>query len=470
MIRSCLRLCAAISLVASAQPIASQVRPDRQAFVRMADSLAASVVQGGVAGLWVAVVKGSDTLLYTGYGKADVENDVAVTPKTVFRIGSVTKQFTAAAVMKLVEEGKVSLDADIRDYLPSLQTHGRKVLIRHLLNHTSGIPSYTDVGPAFGRKITLDLPHDSLLAIVKDMNLMFAPGSGFYYNNTGYYVLGMLIEKVSGMSYRDYVESRLAKPLGMDGTLYCDTRRIIPHRSEGYERQAELVNAAYMSMNLPGAAGALCSTIGDLVAWNRELFSGRIVSRGSLELMTTPVKLASGRPMNYGFGLGRDTLPNGVVRISHGGGINGFISQLDYYPADSLTVVVLANTAPAPATQVAAEIGRMWYGLPRRDAPAPIKDVALGAAERSRFTGVYQVVWPDGVSRRAEVKAAGDSLMFTAESPDSRIGPVRMRSQGGDTFMIPGVPGRVEFDVVRGRATGFFVSRGARSLEATRAP
>src|SRR5439155_16678032 len=133
-----------------------------------------------------------------GYGLADLENQLPVTPQTVFRIGSITKQFTSAAVMQLVEQGKINLDDDITKYLPTIPTHGRHVLVRHLLNHTSGIPSYTDIGPRFGEVMRLDLSHDSLIAIVAHDSLMFEPGTHFYYNNTGYFTLGMLLERVTG--------------------------------------------------------------------------------------------------------------------------------------------------------------------------------------------------------------------------------------------------------------------------------
>src|SRR5438094_2331680 len=173
--------------------------PSRAVAVRQIDSLATAALRNGpVAALSVAVVKGRDTLVMKGYGFADVENEVPATAETVYRIGSITKQFTSAAVMQLVEQGKVGLDDEITKYFPGFPTHGQRILVRHLLNHTSGIPSYTDIPKRWGRVAMVDLPHDSLLALVSGDSLMFAPGSAFYYNNTGYYMLGMLLEKVTG--------------------------------------------------------------------------------------------------------------------------------------------------------------------------------------------------------------------------------------------------------------------------------
>jgi D-alanyl-D-alanine carboxypeptidase len=223
-----LRLTATVASLLVASGALAQT-PSRAALVQRIDSIASRPTStGNVAGMAVAVIKGRDTLLMKAYGMADLENQIAVTPQTVFRIGSVTKQFTSAAVMQLVEQGKVSLDDDMTKYIPSYPTRGRKILVRHLLNHTSGIPSYTDIGPRFGRVSRMDLARDSMVALIANDSLMFEPGSHVYYNNTGYYMLGMLIEKVTGKPYGDHLAERLFAPNGLNATYYCDTRRIIP--------------------------------------------------------------------------------------------------------------------------------------------------------------------------------------------------------------------------------------------------
>src|SRR5215208_1541711 len=209
-------------------------RVARDVIARAADSLAdAAIRTGNVAALSVAVVRGGDTIVMKGYGSADLENDIPATAQTVYRIGSVTKQFTSVAIMQLVQQGKLSLDDEITKFVPNAPTHGRRILIRHLLNHTSGIPSYTDVGPEFGRVARLDLSHDSLLAVVRDDSLQFEPGSHFYYNNTGYYLLGMIVERVTGKKYGDYVRDALFVPNGLTSTVYCSTGPIIKRRSNG---------------------------------------------------------------------------------------------------------------------------------------------------------------------------------------------------------------------------------------------
>jgi CubicO group peptidase (beta-lactamase class C family) len=454
---------------AAAAQSARNSRASREVVAHAADSIADAIIKRGrVAAMSIAVTRGRDTLVMKGYGLADVENEVPATAQTVYRIGSVTKQFTSTAVMQLVEQGKLSLDDDVTKYVPNAPTHGRRVLVRHLLNHTSGIPSYTDVGPIFGRVMRLDLSKDSLIATVKDDSLQFEPGSHFYYNNTGYFLLGMMIERVTGKPYGDYLRDALFAPNGLTSTVYCGTMPLIKHRARGYEgRQSGLVNADYISMDLPYAAGSLCSTVGDLVAWTRLLHAGKLVNASSFTTMTTPAKLTSGRPMQYGFGLFMDTVGT-HRRIHHGGGINGFISELAYYPDDSLTIVVLSNTAPAPSDQVAENLARVSFGMsyvPER--PTPPADLPIPADEIARLSGDYKVTWPDGSKRNARISANGEQLMLQLENQPA----VRMMKQAApNTYATMGQPGRIIVDVVSGKVVGFVIDRGARPLEAIRAP
>ena len=460
-------LTASATSLAHAQPARGAQVP-RDVIARATDSLAnAALKSGPVAALSIAVVRGRDTVVMKGYGYADIENDIPATAQTVFRIGSVTKQFTSAAIMRLVEQGKVSLDDDVTKYVPNAPVQGQKVLVRHLLNHTSGIPSYTDVGPAFGRRMRLDLSPDSLLAIVRTDSLQFEPGSHFYYNNTGYYLLGMIIEKVTGRKYGEYLNETFFTPHGLSSTMYCSVSPIIKRRAQGYERGPNgLVNASYISMELPYAAGSLCSTVGDLVAWTRLLHSGKIVSAPSFQAMTTPVKLPVPRPMSYGFGLVSDTLGS-HRRIQHGGGINGFISSLAHYPNDSLTIVVLANTAPAPSDQLADDIARIVFGMPARTAPARPVDLPIAADESARLAGNYRLYWPDGGRRTTRIYVENNQLMIQIEGQPA----LKMLKQAEpNTFALSNQPGRVRFDIVNGKVVGFVVDRGARSVEAIRVP
>jgi D-alanyl-D-alanine carboxypeptidase len=384
-----------LSLSIPAATTAAQ-RPTRAALQRTVDSLVTSALKDGpVAAMSVAVVRGKDTVVMKGYGLADVENDVAATPQTVYRIGSITKQFTAAAVLELVEQGKVSLDDSIGKHLPSIPAGWRAVPVRQLLNHTSGIPSYTSAGPRWASRMRLDLPHDSLLGIIATDSMDFASGSQWRYNNTGYYLLGMLIERVAGRSYAEVVRDQLATPLGLRATMYCDTKPIIKRRAQGYQvgPDDKLINADPISMMQPFSAGALCSTVGDLVAWQRALAAGRVAKPASYTSMISPE--GSAAASRYGYGLFVDTL-GGRSRVQHGGGINGFNAMLAYYPADTLSIAVLGNTNGAWVDRVAANIARAAFGVPLVAPPPKLLDLATTGADRARIAGTYRLTLPNG--------------------------------------------------------------------------
>src|SRR5262245_46717625 len=211
------------------------------------DSMVGAEVSGTpIAGVAIAVVKGRDTIAMKGWGLADVENDVPVTPASVFRIGSVTKQFTSAAIMQLVDKGRLSLDDTLGAMLPNMPAAWRPVTLRQLLNHTSGIPSYTHIGAAWQRRWREDMTPDSLLAFTAKDTMDFAPGSKWRYDNTGYVLLGMILDKTTGTPYPKYLQEQIFKPLGLASTMYCYVQPIIKHRALGYQRMGKaLVNAEY---------------------------------------------------------------------------------------------------------------------------------------------------------------------------------------------------------------------------------
>ena len=230
---------------------------------------------------------------------ANVELDVKASPSTVYRIGSLTKQFTAAAIMRLVETGKISLDDPIEKHLPDYPVGGRRITIRHLLTHTSGIKSYTGLGPKFWDDRRLDYSHEKLIALFKDEPRTFSRKK-YLYNNSGYYLLGVIIEKVTGESYGSHMKKTLFDPLGLSSTMYCDNEPLVKQRAAGYQVVLGVVqNAAPLSMKAPFSAGALCSSVTDLVAWTSALMNGKVVSRASLDQMITPATLNDGKPTTY---------------------------------------------------------------------------------------------------------------------------------------------------------------------------
>ena len=303
-------------------------------------------------GLSVAVALDDELLFAKGYGLAEAEHDVPVNTETIFRIGSITKQFTAAAVCQLVETFDVDLDEDMNVYVPDFPTLGHTVTVRHLLTHTSGIPSYTSLGEEWSRTVPLELSHDELLGFVKDRPFDFAPGSAFLYNNTGYYLLGVLLENVTETEYGALMQERFFGPLGMDRPLYASNARLIRNRAQGYRfLDGELSNDRPIGLSQPGAAGALASTASDLVRWEIALRTGKVVEPATFEEMTLPFLLESAEEAPYGFGLFLGER-GGVPSVYHGGGINGFNTMLAHYPEQGLTIATLSNSESFDASQV----------------------------------------------------------------------------------------------------------------------
>lgn len=420
----------------------------------VADSLArARSADQTSPGFSVAVARDGEVILARGYGLADVELDVAASPATVYRIGSLTKQFTAAAIMRLVEAGELALDDPITDFLPDYPTQGHTVTVRHLLNHTSGIVSYTGLHESrWERDYRMDLSHDELIEIFAGLPYDFEPGAEYRYNNSAYYLLGVIIEAVTGAPFPEYVERELFRPLGLDDTYYCDVRRIIPDRAEGYEYDDDtLVNAPFLSMNVPGAAGALCSTVGDLIDWTRLLHTGGVVSAGSLRQMTTPTPLASGDTAPYGFGLALDEL-EGHRKIAHGGGIQGFTSYLSHYPDDALTVAVLTNAGSGGPGQVEEILARTALGL---ELPSVV-DLPLDADDSARYEGTYLLSLGE---QTLELRVFVDDGRLMAQAEGQ--GANRLRYQGDHEF-VPTFDDNVRlvFTVENGRAASVTLHQG----------
>ena len=367
-LRASLRLA---PLALAAAPLGAQ-RPSRAAVRARVDSLAAAFLASGQApGVAIAVVRGRDTLVLAGYGTADVERRVPVRPNTVFRVGSVAKQFTASLVLRLVERGVVTLDDPIGRHLAALPAAWRGVTIHQLLNHTSGIPSYTNA-PSWQGQFAERLTPAQMVAITAGDTMEFAPGTRWSYNNTGYVLLGVLLERKLGRPYAELLQSELARPLALRATRYCadadTTAAIVAH---GYFRDSAGVRRApYLHMSQPFSAGALCSTAGDLARWNAALAGGRVVRPASYAAMTGPGAVGAGAPVRYGYGLIADTLAGRRV-VTHGGTIFGFLSANAYLPDDSLSVTVLANASPSDPGTLLRDIARVALGVPL-SAPARV--------------------------------------------------------------------------------------------------
>jgi CubicO group peptidase (beta-lactamase class C family) len=332
------------------------------------------------------VARNGEPVVSKGYGMANIELAVPNTPQTVFRLGSVTKQFTSMAIMILQESGKLRVSEPVCQYLTDCPAAWQPLTIRHLLTHTSGIPNYTNF-PDFARAAVLPTSAADMIGMLRDKPLEFAPGEKFAYSNSGYYLLGMIIERASGKTYADFLQASIFTPLGMNRTGYDNTSSIIRNRAAGYARQAgETVNAAYMDMTIPFAAGALYSTSEDLLRWDQALYKDTLVSQKSLDEIFTPDK--SGYA--YGWSIGK-RFERQV--IAHGGGIYGFATEIARFPADRVTVIVLSNVEGAAAGKIANDLAAVVFGAPY-EIPKERKSITVDAKVLDQYVGQYRIASP----------------------------------------------------------------------------
>jgi CubicO group peptidase (beta-lactamase class C family) len=338
---------------------------------RVDEVVRAEMSRQKIPGVAVAIVKQGTVVKAQGYGLANVEHQVPVRPETIFQSGSLGKQFTAAAVLSLVEEGKIALDDPIAKYLPDAPAAFGPITVRHLLTHTSGIPDYTD-GTFDLRR---DLTEDDLARMAFGLTLEFAPGARWNYSNTGYVLLGIIVRKASGRFYGDVLRERVFVPLGMKTTRVISEEDIVPHRAAGYRLvKGELKNQEWVAPSLNTTAdGALYFSILDLVAWDRGLRTGAVLKPASWTAAFTPVRLASGKTYPYAFGWGVDEVAGQTV-LGHGGSWQGFKTHLARYLGDDMTIIVMANLAQAVPERIVEGIAAVLNSKLAPPELAPIAD------------------------------------------------------------------------------------------------
>jgi CubicO group peptidase (beta-lactamase class C family) len=300
----------------------------------------------------ILIARDGRVLLSKGYGMANYELDIPNTPQTKFRLGSITKQFTALAVMMLQERGKLNVQDSICKYVAECPAAWQPVTIHHLLTHTSGIWNFTS-SPEYQKTWALPSPVADTLARFRDKPLEFTPGERFNYSNSGYVLLGHLIEKVSGQTYEAFLRENIFEPLRMTNTGYDNAATLLKHRASGYTmRTGTITNAPYLNMTIPHAAGALYSTVEDLYLWDQALYTEKLVKRTTLDAMFKPFK------NNYGYGFSIEKR-FGLNTISHGGAINGFTTFISRYPDEKTTIIVLGNLDGISTGQVASDLARI---------------------------------------------------------------------------------------------------------------
>lgn len=400
----------------------------------------------------VLVARGDTVLLEKSYGAANREWDIPNTPATRYRLGSLTKQFTAAAVLILVERGKLKIDDPVRKYFPEAPAGWDGVTIFNLLTHTSGVPDFV-TGPGYAEfKLQPTSPAKRLPALL-DKEFEFRPGERMSYSNSGYVLLGVLIERVSGRRYAEFLQEAIFDPLGMRDSGYDRGVTVIPRRAAGYvPTPAGPVNAPYIDMSVPYASGALYSTTGDLLKWERGLFGGKVMSAASLQKMTTPFK------DDYAFGLIESRAGNRRV-LMHTGSIEGFNTYLAYYPDRQITVAVLSNLNGTVPDELGPKLGALANG---EKVILPTERKAIGLPEEllQRYVGTYALTPSvDMIITREQAQLA------------SRIGPqppVPIFPESRNTFFGREVDAQIEFIEEGGKVTHLVLHQDGREIRAAR--
>ncbi|MFT0716585.1 serine hydrolase domain-containing protein [Flagellimonas lutimaris] len=323
--------------------------------VQSIDNIVAPYINSNGPGLSLLVMEKGEELISKGYGLASLELNVENDPEMIYKIGSLTKQFTATAILKLEEDGKLSIKDDIRKYLPDYPDHGYKITIENLLNHTSGIPSFTDRSDISDIEKT-ELTPNQLIALFKEEPLEFPSGEKYSYSDSGYVLLGLLIERLSGVTYEKYITQNLFSKAELNNTFCDNPEKLIMNRVPGYTLDSlGFKPAQYMTMKVPFAAGNLISNVNDLYTWTKTLHKGEIISKEQLSKMFTSAQVTSGEYTGYGFGTFVKTFADQRVYF-HDGWIYGFISSQFYFPESDIFIAVMSNSTSIDSHEIASKI------------------------------------------------------------------------------------------------------------------
>ena len=404
------------------------------------------------------VAIGDEVLLDKGYGAANLEWDIANTTATKFRIGSVTKQFTAAAILLLQERGELDIDMPVKTYLENMPEAYNAVTVRHLLHHTAGIPNVTSF-EEFARWKFLPTERDAMIANFTDKPLEFTPGEKWNYSNSGYLLLSAIVEDVSGKSFQEFCDEAFFTPLGMDDTAMDVTSEIVRFRASGYSPSGDgAVNADYVDMGIPRGAGALYSTTHDLHKWNRGLHGGKVLKPETVAMMINPaVEAMSGS--SYAMGLLDTQNENGRL-VWHGGGIEGFNAFLGYDPDREISVVVLANLNGGAANQLGQSLVKLARGG-EVELASEREEIDTSGVDLSQYEGKYVVTPQFALNFFME----GEQLMTQATNQSA----FPVFAKGPDEFFLKVVDASLKFNRDdAGEVTSVTLFQGGQEILATK--
>ena len=399
-------------------------------------------------GLSLLIAKDGQTIYKVGLGMADLENNVKVTPNHVFEIGSITKQFTAVSILMLEEQGKLSINDDITKYIKDYPTQGKTITIHHLLNHTSGIKSYTNM-PSFREHARTDMTPTELIDVFKNEPMEFDPGTQYNYNNSGYILLGHIIELVSGQSYADFISTNIFEKLGMTNSYYGSMTQLIPNRARGYSQtDSGYRNANYLSLTLPYAAGSIMSTTEDLLKWQNALSANSFISQNTLNKAINGSQLNTGETIPYGYGWIKGNI-RGSKTYEHSGGIFGYSSNGIFLPEENMYVIGLTNCDCGNVGAITTNVAAIALGKPF---PKKEDAIALNKEQLAKWVGAYE--FDGGVIRHITIK---DHQLFSQREGSTNLEIYPMTETN---FIFDGGDVSYDFYIENGKRMAKFTSNG----------
>lgn len=403
-------------------------------------------------GCAVLVAKNGNIVYQKGFGKANLELDVPIIPESVFRIGSITKQFTAVAILQLVEQQKIALNDSIQKFIKNYHSKGKTITIENLLTHTSGIKPYEGIDAKVPNAIRVDFSPEILIDSLDKLPLDFVPGSKYQYCNSNYFLLGKIIEEVSGQKYQTYLQEQIISRIGLISTSYDNPEYVIKNRVSGYASvSGEYKNAGFISMSTVYSAGALLSNVKDLYRWHQALKNGELLKNETWQKASSPFTLADGNKSEYGYGFFIKN-ENNVKSIGHGGAIDGFRAVEIYYPEKDLYIVLLCNSEQDNFMELFSGISQIASG---NGVPHAYKDIKIPEQHLNSYIGEYTFL----ENPKQSISIYKKEERLYADLSNKTGLNMALLGQSETMFYLPDViriPTTIEFIVVNGKVTGLF--------------
>lgn len=414
------------------------------------DAIFRKAYPANAPGATVLIARGDAVLYRKAFGMADIELRVPMRPENVLQLASITKQFTSVAILMLMEQGKLSLQDPLSKFVTGF-ARGDEITVHHLLNHSSGLTSYTNL-PAFREKTREDLTPTQIADYVKPLPLEFAPGEQYAYTNTGYLLLGMIIEQLSGMPYGDFIQKHIFERVGMKHSSYASNYAIVPNRASGYQLyEGAFEKPDYLSPSIAYAAGSLLSTVDDMQRWNRAVRNNTLISARSRDLAFSNHRLRSGRTSNYGYGWAINELA-GVGTVEHTGGINGYATSGIYVPSRDVYAVVLTNRddGSGPESNNLRAVSQV-LGAPIADKAA----LLLSESQLKRWVGSYR--FDDAV----RIVSFENGSLYSAREGGR---PIKLVPLSETRFRFENRLSTYDFSVVDGQRQALYADRIVKSV------